>query len=55
MTDNKTPLQPSRRPEDIRGTTQRAREFAERLRAKYPNREFQNSARIVCEDRDTYR
>lgn len=38
MTDRKTPLKPSRRPrpEDIRGATRRAREFADRLRAKYP-------------------
>ena len=55
MTDKKTPLKPSRRPrpENLRGATQRAREFADRLRAKYPDREFPNSAEIVREDRDT--
>jgi hypothetical protein len=55
MTDRKTPLKPSRRPrpEDIRGATRRAREFADRLRAKYPDREFPDSAEIVREDRDT--
>lgn len=54
MTDKKTPLKPSRRPrpEDVRGATQRAREFANRLRAKYPGREFPDSAEIVREDRD---
>lgn len=57
MTDRKTPLKPSRRPrpEDIRGATRRAREFADRLRAKYPDREFPDSAEIVREDRDTRR
>jgi hypothetical protein len=55
MTDKKTPLKPSRRPrpEDVRGATRRAREFAERLRTKYPDREFPDSAEIVREDRDT--
>jgi hypothetical protein len=57
MTDKETPLRPSHRPrpEDIRGATRRAREFAERLRAKYPNREFPDSTEIVREDRDTRR
>ncbi|MGB3682760.1 MAG: hypothetical protein WA990_09785 [Rubrobacteraceae bacterium] len=57
MTDKKTPLKPSRRPrpEDIRGATHRAREFADRLRAKYPDREFADSTEIVREDRDTRR
>jgi len=55
MTDRKTPLKPTRRPrpEDVRGAAGRAREFAERLRAKYPNREFADSSEIVREDRDT--
>ncbi len=55
MTEKKTPLKPSRRPraEDIRGAADRAREFADRLRAKYPDREFADSAEIVREDRDT--
>jgi len=55
MTDKKTPLKPSRRPrpEDVRGAAGRAREFADRLRAKYPGREFPDSADIVREDRDT--
>jgi hypothetical protein len=54
MTDKKTPLKPSRRPrpEDVRGAAGRAREFAEQLRAKYPGREFEDSAEIVREDRD---
>lgn len=57
MTDRKTPLKPSRRPrpEDIRGATRRAREFADRLRDKYPDREFADSTDIVREDRDTRR
>lgn len=57
MTDRKTPLKPSRRPrpEDVSGATRRAREFADRLRAKYPNREFADSTEIVREDRDTRR
>lgn len=57
MTDRKTPLKPSRRPqpENLRGATRRAREFADRLRAKYPDREFPDSAEIVREDRDTRR
>ncbi|MBA3390687.1 MAG: hypothetical protein H0U02_15260 [Rubrobacter sp.] len=57
MTDRKTPLKPSRRPnpEDVSGATRRAREFAERLRAKYPDREFADSTEIVREDRDTRR
>lgn len=55
MTDKKTPLKPSRRPrpENLKGATRRAREFADRLRAKYPDREFPDSAEIVREDRDT--
>ena len=55
MTDRKTPLKPTRRPrpEDVRGAAGRAREFAEKLRAKYPGREFADSAKIVREDRDT--
>jgi hypothetical protein len=55
MTDRKTPLKPSRRPrsQDVRGAAGRAREFADRLRAKYPGREFPDSAEIVREDRDT--
>lgn len=54
MTDKKTPLKPSSRPsaEDVRGAAERAREFADRLRAKYPGREFPDSAAIVREDRD---
>lgn len=57
MTDRKTPLKPTRRPrlEDVRGAAGRAREFAERLKTKYPNRDFPDSARIVREDRDTRR
>ena len=57
MTDKKTPLKPSRRPltGDVRGAAGRAREFAEKLRAKYPDREFPDSAEIVREDRDTNR
>jgi hypothetical protein len=57
MTDRKIPLKPSRqpRPEDIRGATRRAREFADQLRAKYPDREFMDSTEIVREDRDTRR
>lgn len=57
MTDRKTSLKPTHqpRPEDIRGATRRAREFADRLRAKYPGREFPDSAEIVREDRDTRR
>ena len=55
MTDNKTPIKPTRRPrpEDVRGAASRAREFADRLREKYPGREFPDSAEIVREDRDT--
>lgn len=57
MTDRRTPLKPSRspRPEDVRGAAGRAREYAERLRKKYPGREFPNSAAVVREDRDTRR
>jgi hypothetical protein len=57
MTNRKTPLKPSRRPrpEDIRGATRRAREFADQLRAKYPDREFADSTEIVREDRDNRR
>jgi hypothetical protein len=57
MTNKKTPLKPSRRPrpEDIRGATRRAREFADCLRAKYPDREFADSTEIVRKDRDTRR
>ena len=55
MTNRKTPLKPTRRPrpEDVRGAADRAREFAKRLRAKYPGRDFPDSADIVREDRDT--
>jgi hypothetical protein len=55
MTARKTPLKPDRRPrpEDVRGAADRAREFADRLRAKYPDREFADSAEIVRQDRDT--
>ncbi|MDP9479738.1 MAG: hypothetical protein M3R38_29430 [Actinomycetota bacterium] len=55
MTDRKTPLKPTRRPrpEDVRGAAGRAREFADRIRAKYPGRRFADSAEIVREDRDT--
>ena len=55
MTDKKTPVEPNRRPrpEDLRGATRRAREFADRLRAKYPGREFADSSEIVREDRET--
>lgn len=54
MTDRKMPPKPSRRPrpEDVRGATGRAREYADRLRAKYPGREFPDSAEIVREDRE---
>jgi hypothetical protein len=57
MTDRKTPLKPSRRPrpEDVSGAARRAREFADRLRAKYPDREFADSTEIVREDRDNRR
>ena len=57
MTDRKTPIKPSRRPrpEDVRGAASRARGFAERLREKYPGREFPDSADLVREDRDTRR
>lgn len=58
MTDRKTtPIKPSRRPrpEDVRGAVSRARGFAERLRGKYPGREFPDSADLVREDRDTRR
>lgn len=57
MTDRKTTLKPSRRPrpEDIKGATRRAREFADRLRAKYPDREFADSTDLVREDRDNRR
>lgn len=55
MTKKKTPLKPSRRPrpEDVEGAAKRAREFAERLRAKYPDRKFSDSAEIIRQDRDT--
>jgi len=55
MTDRKTPIKPTRRPrpEDVRGAAGRAREFADRLRAKYPDRKFADSSEIVREDRDT--
>lgn len=55
MTDKKTSLKPNRRPrpENLKGATRRAREFADRLRTKYPDREFLDSAEIVREDRDT--
>ena len=54
MTDRKTPLKPTRRPrpEGARGAAGRAREFADRLRAKYPGRGFPDSTEIVREDRD---
>lgn len=54
MAERKTSMKPSRRPrpEDVRGAAGRAREFAERLRRKYPGREFPDSAEIVREDRD---
>ncbi len=57
MTDRKTPLKPNRKPhpEAVRGAAGRAREFAERLRVKYPGREFPDSSEIVREDRDTRR
>ena len=57
MSDKRTPLKPSRRPrtEDVRGAAGRAREFADRLRVKYPAREFADSAGIVREDRDVRR
>lgn len=38
--------------EDVVGAAGRAREFADRLRAKYPGREFVDSTEIVREDRD---
>jgi hypothetical protein len=55
MSGKKTPLKPSRRPRDrdIRGAASRAREFADRLRDKYPDREFSDSAEIVRQDRDS--
>lgn len=55
MTDRKMPIKPTRRPrpEDVRGAAGRAREFADRLRAKYPDRKFADSSEIVREDRDT--
>ncbi len=57
MADRKTPIEPSGRPhpEDVRGSAGRAREFADRLRAKYPGRKFVDSAEVVREDRDTRR
>ena len=57
MTDRKTPLKAVRRPrpEESRGAADRAREFADKLRAKYPGRELADSAEIVREDRDTHR
>jgi len=55
MAAKKTPIKPTRRPrpEDVRGAAGRAREFADRLRAKYPGRRFADSSEIVREDRDT--
>ena len=55
MTNRKTPLKPSRRPraKDVRGAADRAREFADRLRSKYPGRRFFDSTETVREDRDT--
>ena len=54
MAAKKTPIKPTRRPrpEDVRGAAGRAREFADRLRAKYPGRRFADSSEIVREDRD---
>ncbi len=55
MAAKKTPIKPTRRPrpEDVRGAAGRAREFADRLREKYPGRRFADSSEIVREDRDT--
>ena len=54
MAAKKTPIKTTRRPrpEDVRGAAGRAREFADRLRAKYPGRRFADSSEIVREDRD---
>lgn len=55
MAEKKTRLEPSRRPrpENVKGAAARAREFAQRLQAKYPDRKFSDSAEIIREDRDT--
>lgn len=53
MTGKRTKLKPSRRPrpEDYKGATRRAREFADRLAAS--GRTFSDSAEIIRQDRDT--
>lgn len=55
MTEKKMRIKPTRRPRsgDLKGAAKRAREFADQLRAKYPDREFSDSAQIIREDRDT--
>ncbi len=53
MTERKTRLKPSRRPrpQDYKGATQRAREFAARLASS--GRTFSDSTEIIRQDRDT--
>lgn len=52
MAEKKTSLKPSRpRRKDLRGTTRRAREFADRLAAG--DRSFSDSAETIRADRDS--
>ncbi|CAN5792402.1 hypothetical protein BH20ACT11_BH20ACT11_06010 [soil metagenome] len=52
MTEKKTKLKPSTpRRQDLRGVTQRAREFGNKLAAS--GRTFSDSTEIVRQDRDT--
>ncbi len=54
MTEKKTKLKPSTpRRQDLRGVTQRAREFGNKLAAAKPGRTFSDSAEIVRADRDS--
>ncbi len=54
MTEKKTKLKPSMpRRENLRGVTQRAREFGNKLAAAKPGRTFSDSAEIVRADRDS--
>ncbi len=52
MVKRKTPLEPSRkvRPEDLKGATRKAREFADRLATG--GRTFPNSTEVIQADRD---
>lgn len=54
MVERNTKLKPSRpRSKDLRGVTQRARRFADKLAEAQPGRTFSDSAEIIRADRDT--